>query len=54
MSKYDWSNVDSDVEWIATDEDLNSWVLLQLVSRLLVVKMAMNGRAELLLIRVST
>ena len=25
MSKYDWSNVDSDVEWIATDEDLNSW-----------------------------
>ena len=25
MSKYDWTNVDSDVEWIATDEDLNSW-----------------------------
>lgn len=26
MSKYDWSNVPDEVQWIATDEDGNSWL----------------------------
>lgn len=25
MSKYDWSGVPSEVKWIATDKDGNSW-----------------------------
>ena len=26
MSKYDWTSVPKDVNWIATDEDRNSWL----------------------------
>lgn len=42
-TKYDWSGVDDDVKWIATDEDLNSCGFVTNDKPFVVVKMMISG-----------